>query len=206
MLAVARTNSCSGCMHACRPRTCVCDTGRFARCSSHYSRLSLPTRAASGAATWAGAPALSGKGRCRARHPCYPHNRPHPVQDRPQNQSAASASAAGTRSRTPVGSITASSSAQSSIWRRSFSPHSIPPGRAVCPHRFASMALAKFKSLPTSNTSATPTAVLLPCTHFTAGACRPVLVTALILVQMWLLSRGCSRRSCGAVLVQMCAF
>ncbi len=62
------------------------------------------------------------------------------------------------------------------------------------------MALAKFKSLPTSNTSATPTAVLLPCTHFTAGACRPVLV------QMWLLSRGCSRRSCGAVLVQMCAF
>ena len=48
------------------------------------------------------------------------------------------------------------------------------------------MALAKFKSLPTSNTSATPTAVLLPCTHFTAGACRPVLV------QMWLL--------------QMCAF
>jgi hypothetical protein len=77
------------------------------------------------------------------------------------------------------------------IWRRSFSPHSIPPGGAVYPHRFASMALAKFKSLPTSNTSATPTAVLLPCTHFTAGACRPVPV------QMWLLSHGCSRRSCG---------
>jgi hypothetical protein len=49
-----------------------------------------------------------------ARHLCYPHNRPHRAQDRPQNQSAASASAAGTRSRTPVGSITASSSAQSS--------------------------------------------------------------------------------------------
>ena len=43
-------------------------------------------------------------------------------------------------------------------------------------HRFTTMALSNFKSLRASNTSATPTAVLLPCTHFTAGACRPVLV------------------------------
>jgi len=121
----------AACMHACMQAclgpaicgcTCVCDTGRCARCSSHSSRLSLPNRAASGAATWAGAPALSGKGRCRARHLCYPHNRPHPAQDRPQNKSAASASAAGTRSRTPVGSITASSSAQSPNLAQKFLP------------------------------------------------------------------------------------
>ncbi len=57
-----------------------------------------------------------------ARHLLHLRNLPHPAQDRPQNQSAASASAAGTRSRTPVGSITASSSAQRPILAQYFLP------------------------------------------------------------------------------------
>ncbi len=74
--------------------------------------------------------------------------------------------------------------------------------------RFTSMALAKFKSVPTSNTSVTPTAVLLPCTHFTAGVCRP-------LAPMWVsLGAGmrqsvhrkpCNADECQSRCTEMCA-
>ena len=89
-------------MHVCLSPTicgciCVCDTGRCARCSSHCSRPSLPTRAASGAATWAGAPSSDGKGRCTYQGICDICAISH-IQPSPQNETAASASAAGTRS------------------------------------------------------------------------------------------------------------
>ncbi len=35
--------------------------------------------------------------------------------------------------------------------------------------RFVSAALARYKKLPTSNTSSLPTAVLLPCTNFVSS-------------------------------------
>jgi hypothetical protein len=43
------------------------------------------------------------------------------------------------------------------------------PAMARHRFRFVSAALAAYKTLPASNTSSLPTAVLLPCTHFVSG-------------------------------------
>ena len=65
-----------------------------------------------------------------ARHLLHLRNLPHPAQS--ANKTAVSASAAGTRSRTPVGSITASSSAQRPILAQYFRPAQYRAGPYVC--------------------------------------------------------------------------
>ncbi len=182
MLTAAHTNSCSG-VHAAAAQLCaaarayatqVGAQGAQATAAGHPCRLVLQAELRPGrvrrlymakAAAYSTASLTSAQS--PASGPVRKTKRQHRLR-RPAPQSYPQSY--------PVAGITASSSAQHPIWRSTFSRLSIPPGGFLCLHSFTAMALAKFKSLPTSNTSATPTAVLLPCTHFTSGACRPVLV------------------------------